>query len=107
MINSTYLYSFFILFVVCSLFYLFLNFSIEEAKVAQSYVTELRKLNIACELYPDSVKIHKQMNYAHKRGVKFVIMIGEDEIKTNKLSVKNMFNGNQKSLTLEEFINLL
>ena len=86
---------------------LFINFGLKEAQIAQAYIYKLRKLGISSELYPDDIKMNKQLNYANKRGVKFVIMIGEDEIKTNKLSVKNMFNGNQKLLTLEEFINLL
>ena len=86
---------------------LFINFGLKEAQIAQEYIYKLRKLGVSSELYPDDIKMNKQLNYANKRGVKFVIMIGEDEIKTNKLSVKNMFNGNQKSLTLEEFINLL
>ena len=86
---------------------LFINFGLKEAQIAQEYIYKLRKLGVSSELYPDDIKMNKQLNYANKRGVKFVIMVGEDEIKNNKLSVKNMLNGNQKLLTLEEFIKLL
>ena len=44
------------------------------------------------------------MQYADKKGVEFVVMIGEDEIKQNIITVKNMFDGSQKNMTFEEFI---
>ena len=87
--------------------YLFVNFGIKEAKVAQAYVSALRKLNTTCELYPDSVKINKQMNYAHKRGIKFVVIIGEKEIEANKLVVKNMLTGEQNLITFNELVQSL
>ena len=87
--------------------YLFINFGLEEAKIAQSYIFKLRQFNISSELYPDAVKLNKQMNYANKRGAKFVIMIGEEEIKENKIMVKNMFNGEQELLSFDELVKLL
>ena len=90
-----------------SIEYLFLNFGLEEARLVYSYMMELRELNISCELYPEAVKINKQMNYADKRGAKFVIMIGEEEIKKNKITVKNMSNGEQKVLSFKELIKSL
>ena len=87
--------------------YLFLNFGPVEARFALSYMLKMRQLNISCELYPDEVKINKQMNYADKRGAKFVIMIGEKEMKQNKITVKNMINGDQKVLSFNELIESL
>ena len=87
--------------------YLFLNFGKEEVRLAYSYMMKLRALNISCELYPESVKINKQMNYADKRGTSFVIMIGEEEMQKNKITVKNMTNGEQKFLSFKELIKSL
>ena len=65
---------------------------------------ELRESDISSELYPDSSKMKKQMNYADKKGIEFVIMIGENEMKSGKISVKQMSTGNQKEITISEFI---
>ena len=46
----------------------------------------------------------KQMNYADKKGIEFVIMIGENEMKSGKISVKHMSTGHQKEITISEFI---
>ena len=86
---------------------LFINFGLEEAKIAQSYILQLRQFNISSELYPDSVKLNKQMNYANKRGAKFVVMIGEEEIKQNKIMLKNMLNGKQELLSFDELLKIL
>ena len=47
------------------------------------------------------------MEYANKRNAAYVIVIGEEEMQTGKLSLKNMQNGNQEKLSLEEIINLI
>ena len=75
--------------------------------MAQSYIIKLRDFSVSAELYPDKVKINKQMKYAHKRGAKFVVMIGEQEMKQSKMLVKNMSTGEQQVLTFKELINTL
>ncbi|MBF25480.1 MAG: histidine--tRNA ligase [Flavobacteriales bacterium] len=87
--------------------FVFLNFGDQEADVAQSYIIKLRDFSVSAELYPDKVKINKQMKYAHKRGAKFVVMIGEQEMKQSKMLVKNMSTGEQQVLTFKELINTL
>ena len=47
------------------------------------------------------------MNYANKRGAKFVVMIGEEEIKQNKIMLKNMLNGKQELLSFDELLKIL
>lgn len=64
----------------------------------------LRKANISVELYPDSVKIKKQFEYADKKNIPFVAVIGEEEMMENKISLKNMNTGIQERCTLEEMI---
>ena len=83
---------------------MFVNFGEKESLYCLSLLKELRNNNISAELYPSLVKIKKQMTYADNKGVQFVIMIGEDEMKSNTLSVKYMNSGEQNNLTLTEFM---
>ena len=83
---------------------MFVNFGEKESLYCLSLLKELRNYNISAELYPSSVKIKKQMTYADNKGVQFVIMIGEDEMKSNTLSVKDMNSGEQNNLTLTQFM---
>jgi len=83
---------------------LFANFGESEAFYAYKLLYVLRTKGIKSELYPSDEKMKKQMQYADKKGVEYVVMIGEDEIKQNLITVKNMFDGSQKNMTFEEFI---
>ena len=85
---------------------LFLNFGEIEANYCFKYLNELRKNNISSELYPNNDKIKKQMNYANNKGVQFVVMIGEDEMKSGQLTTKNMSTGEQKVMSISEFIKI-
>ena len=85
---------------------LFLNFGEIEANYCFKYLNELRENNISSELYPNNDKIKKQMNYANNKGVQFVVMIGEDEMKSGQLTTKNMSTGEQKVMSISEFINI-
>jgi histidyl-tRNA synthetase len=67
----------------------------------------LRAANIASEIYPNVVKMQKQMKYANDRGATNVIVIGEEEIKTGLLSLKNMESGLQEKYTLQDLIKKL
>ena len=83
---------------------LIINFGPKEEVYCLNILKELRESGISSELYPDSSKMKKQMNYADKKGIEFVIMIGENEMKSGKISVKQMSTGNQKEITISEFI---
>ena len=65
---------------------------------------QLRESGISCELYPDAAKMKKQMNYANAKGIPFVAMVGESEISSGTISLKNMSTGEQVCLTLGEAI---
>ncbi|MEQ8424902.1 MAG: His/Gly/Thr/Pro-type tRNA ligase C-terminal domain-containing protein [Cyclobacteriaceae bacterium] len=65
---------------------------------------ELRRDGIYAEIYPDHVKLKKQLDYANKKNVPFVIVIGSEEMKSGKLTFKNMQTGEQQQLKLEEII---
>ena len=90
-----------------SLDVLFINFGEQESIVAQSYVSQVRSCGKSAELYPSNLKISKQMSYANKRGAKFVVILGEAEIDSELLTVKNMNTGTQDSFSILEFIKLL
>ena len=84
---------------------MFVNFGLEEANYCLPLLKKLRAEGISSELYPTLDKMKKQMNYANNKGIQFVVLVGEDEIKSGFLTVKNMLNGEQLKLTISELIN--
>jgi histidyl-tRNA synthetase len=86
---------------------LFVNFGTEEEKYCLHLLANLRSAGIPSELYPDQAKMKKQMEYANRKNIPFVILIGKDEMENGKITVKDMHSGEQKIYTLEEVITLL
>lgn len=84
-----------------------INFGGENERYALSILQELRTVGIAAEIYPDSAKFDKQMKYANKRNIAFVIMPGDEEREKNKVSLKNFATGEQQMISLTECIDLL
>ena len=74
---------------------MFVNFGNDCVVTAIKYSTELRKRGFSVEVYPDDVKLKKQLNYANKKKIPFVAMIGTEEIESKKISIKNMLTGEQ------------
>ena len=83
-----------------------INFGEKEAAYALSIINKVRMAGIRAELYPDSAKMKKQMNYANAKQIPFVIFTGESEIAESKLTVKDMNTGEQKTITAEELIEI-
>jgi len=79
-------------------------FGEEERDACLGIVAALRREGIAAEIYPDLVKIKKQFNYAGKKGIPFVGVLGSDELKNKTISLKDMASGEQQSLTLEMLV---
>jgi histidyl-tRNA synthetase len=67
-------------------------------------VTSMRLEGIACDLYPEPAKMKKQMSYANARKVPYVAIIGEDERKGEKVSLKNMMTGDQSDMPISDII---
>jgi histidyl-tRNA synthetase len=86
---------------------LFINFGEEEALYALKAVNALRTSFVAAELYPDAAKMKKQMTYADKRNIPFVVLAGDTEMQSEVYNLKDMKSGDQESLNLEELINKL
>ena len=83
---------------------LFVNFGEKESEIALKLAVSLRKNLIDCEVYPSPAKMQKQLKYANDRGVKFVAIIGEEEIKIGKITLKNMESGEQILMSHSSFI---
>jgi histidyl-tRNA synthetase len=84
---------------------LFVTFDDATFNYAFECLTQLRKAGIAAELYPESGKMKKQMEYANKRGVPFVAIIGDTELNSGLMAVKNMKTGEQSNLDIATLIN--
>ena len=81
---------------------LFINFGEKETDYSLPIVASLRKQGVRCEIYPDSSKMKKQMQYANQKAIPFVAMTGETEMQAGKVMLKNMTTGEQKLVSPEE-----
>lgn len=86
---------------------IFVNFGQAEAVQSAKYIAQLRQQGISAELYPDSTKMKKQMNYANDNKIPFVAIIGETELQDGTIAVKNMNSGEQKTMSINELIDAL
>lgn len=86
---------------------LFINFGETESLACLKAIKTLRSKGIKAELYPDAAKMKKQMNYANKRSIPFVVLIGDEELKTNTFTLKNMSSGEQSKITLTSLLEQL
>lgn len=78
---------------------LFANFGENEALHCLKLLRQVRQAGIAAELYPDAVKMAKQFKYADDKGIPFVAIIGENEMKQGIVTVKDMKSGEQKAVS--------
>jgi histidyl-tRNA synthetase len=58
-------------------------------------------------MFPDPDKMKKQMNYANRKGVKYVAIIGENEMNNGMIALKNMETGDQQLITLANLVSHL
>jgi len=86
---------------------LFINFGETEARFALQGIKKLRANNISAELYPDNAKMKKQMGYANKRQIAYVVLAGGNEIANNQYTLKNMTTGEQSLVNLEELARIV
>jgi histidine--tRNA ligase len=83
---------------------LFINFGEKETNYVLPFVTKARQANIRTELFPDSVKMKKQMAYANAKHIPFVVLAGDNEIEQGKVTLKNMITGEQILVSPEDLI---
>ena len=73
-------------------------------RYALSVANQLRESGISTEVYPDVTKLKKQLDYANKKEIPFVIVIGSDEMKDGMLTLKNMEKGEQEKLLISDIV---
>ncbi len=86
---------------------LFANFGEQEALHCLKLLRQVREAGIAAELYPDAMKMAKQFKYADDKGIPFVAIIGENEMKQGIVTVKEMKTGEQKAVKEEELLDAI
>ena len=86
---------------------LFINFGENETSYCMPIASKARSFGITTEIYPDAVKMKKQMAYANSNNINYVALAGENEIKENKVTLKNMATGEQKLVTADELISII
>ncbi len=83
---------------------LFVNFGEREALQCMKLADLLRDKGVACEVYPSSTKIQKQMKYANDRNAQFVALLGENELNAKQITLKNMHSGEQETVDWIDFV---
>ncbi|MEJ8605655.1 histidine--tRNA ligase [Riemerella anatipestifer] len=84
--------------------YLFANYGEQEAFHSMDIIQQLRTKGVSAELYPEASKLKKQFTYAEKKGIPYIVFVGEEEIKNKQVSIKNLATGEQKTISLEDFL---
>ncbi len=83
---------------------LFVNFGEAETDYCLPVLAQVRRAGISAEMFPDTVKMKKQMSYANAKGIPFVVMAGETEMKEGVMALKNMVTGEQRVVKAEELV---
>jgi len=86
---------------------LIVNFGGEDLAYGLEILRTLRNNSVYTELYPDAVKMKKQMGYADARNIPFVILAGSDERNSREVTLKNMSDGTQQKIKLDQLADLL
>ncbi|BDD08590.1 histidine--tRNA ligase [Fulvitalea axinellae] len=80
------------------------NFDKTAERYSLGVLAKLRAQGISAEIFPESAKLKKQMNYANKKGIPYVLLIGSDEMESGQLTMKDMREGEQTKLDLDGII---
>ncbi len=88
----------------CPVKVLFINFGEKEERYALAALQQVRAAGITAEIFPDHAKMGKQMTFANNKGIPFVVLAGEDEMKENVFTLKDMTTGEQEKLSIEKII---
>lgn len=86
---------------------LFINFGERETAYCLPIASKARSCGISTEIYPDAVKMKKQMAYANNNKIRYVALAGENEMKENKITLKKMVNGEQKLVDADELVSII
>jgi histidyl-tRNA synthetase len=86
---------------------IFINFGAESLPYCIKSAARLRAAGFSTLVYPDAVKMKKQMEFANKNHIPYVVFVGETEISSNTLTVKNMTTGEQSTVTMEQLLDMM
>jgi histidyl-tRNA synthetase len=86
---------------------MFANFGNNETTFCLPIIQRLRSNGISTEIFPDAGKMKKQFDYANKKNIAFVVIIGEAEMQAGNASVKNMLTGKQEIVKIGELVSYL
>jgi histidyl-tRNA synthetase len=80
---------------------LFTNMGEKEVAYAVPVAATLRAAGIACEIYPDNTKLKKQFEYADRKGIPFLAIVGDQEVADGTVTLKNLASGEQRAIAKE------
>jgi histidyl-tRNA synthetase len=83
------------------------HFDKESMDYGLGILTKLRAAGIASEIYPDTSKIKKQLDYANKKQIPYAMVIGSEEVTSGLIAFKNLETGEQEKFYLEQIIQQL
>lgn len=81
---------------------MFVNLGEQEAELSMRLMATLRAAGISAEIYPEAAKMKKQMEYANRRSIPYVVIIGSDEMSSGRATLKDMVRGTQSSVEFEQ-----
>lgn len=83
---------------------LFVNLGTEEEQASLGLLRAVREAGVAAELYPEAAKMKKQMEYANRRGIPFVAIVGSQELASREATLKDMLTGEQERVPFDKFV---
>ncbi len=86
---------------------LIINFDAENLSAYMQILAQLRNAGVSAELYPEPSKVKKQFDYANKKNIAHVLLLGSEELASGKPALKNMLTGEQTNLSIENIIKIL
>ena len=86
---------------------LFANMDASALPYVISVARTLRDRGISCEIYPDNNKLRKQFEYADRKGIPFISIIGSDEVAASVVNIKNLSTGDQKQFNKDDLEGML
>ena len=86
---------------------LFANMGDSEMKYILPVARSLREAGVPCEIYPDTVKLKKQFDYADRKSIPFISITGADEVSAGIVNLKNLSSGEQKSFAKDAVDDIL
>src|SRR5574344_410411 len=86
---------------------LFINFGENETTYCLPIIAQCRAAGICTEMFPDSIKMKKQMSYANTKNIPYVALVGDNEMKESKVTLKNMSTGEQLMVSIYELLSII